>query len=44
MLSDTEILSASTVKILAVEQDFQKENNELGVASFNETASYKFLH
>ena len=35
-----EILSASAVKRLAVEQ----ESNELGVATSNETASYKFLH
>ena len=40
MLIAIEILSVSAVKRLAVEQ----ESNELGVATSNETASYKFLY
>ena len=45
MLSATTILSASIAKRLQVEQDrFLKRSKELRVASFNETASYKFLY
>ena len=39
MLSNTEMLSDSTVKRLVVEQ-----GRFLRVASFSETASYKFLY
>ena len=40
----TEILSASTVKRLAVGQGrFLKKSNNLGIKNFNETASYMLL-
>ena len=44
MLSATKIPSAPNAKRLEVEQalDFWKESKELGAASFNGTASYKF--
>ena len=45
MLSATENISSSMVKRLVVEQGrFLKRENELGVASFNEAARYKFLN
>ena len=46
MLSATEILTVSNVKRLVVEKGrfLKRVSNELGVASFNETASYKFLY
>ena len=44
MLSVSEILSASTIKRLIVENRFLKKSNKLGVASFNDTESYEFLY
>ena len=43
MLNATEIVSASTVKVLVVEQGRFLKSNEFGVASYDETASYRFF-
>ena len=46
MLSATKLISTTTTKKLEVEQFrfLKREQKELGVASFIETASYKVLY
>ena len=45
VLSAIEMLSASTVKMLAVEQDrFLKKESRVRSSNFQKTASYKFLY